>query len=83
MKKTKMSGIKAFTVTILVLILAMSSSAVIAANTTKEDIMKKFNEDKKRIGRTDQEIKDTMNKVVSDLKKKNKKFTVELNEMMK
>ena len=51
--------------------------------TTKDDIWNKFREDKKRIGRTDKEIKDTMKKIVDDLKKKNMKFKVELNEMMK
>ena len=51
--------------------------------TTKDDIWNKFREDKKRIGRTDKEIKDMMKKVVDDLKKKNMKFKVELNEMMK
>lgn len=83
MKKTKNPGIKAFSCAVLILVLAMSSSAVNAKPTTKEDIMAKFKQDKQRIGRTDEEIKETMNSVVADLKKKNKKFTVELNEMMK
>ncbi len=83
MKRTVNTRFKAFTGLILILILTLSSSAVNAQKTTKEDILKKFKQDKQKIGRTDEEIKQTMNSVVADLKKKNKKFTVELNEMMK
>ena len=83
MKGTKISGVKSFFGAVLILIIAMTSSAFSQQRTTKDDIMKKFKEDKQRIGRTDAEIKETMNSVVADLKKKNKKFTVELNEMMK
>lgn len=83
MKILKKSKIKTFTQIILLFIFAMSSSALYAKATTKQDILTKFKQDKQRIGRTDEEIKDTMKNVVADLKKKNKKFTVELNEMMK
>jgi C1A family cysteine protease len=83
MKKRVNTKFKAFTGIFLILILTLTSSAVNAQKTTREDILKKFKQDKQRIGRTDDEIKETMNSVVADLKKKNKKFTVELNEMMK
>ncbi len=54
-----------------------------AQKTTKDDIIKKYKEDKQKFGRSDDEIKETMKTIIDDLKKKNKKFTVELNEMMK
>lgn len=72
---------KALTGALLIALLASAHTAY--AQTTRDDIMKKYKEDKQRIGRTDEEIRETMKKVVDDLKKKNKKFTVELNEMMK
>ena len=66
-----------------VLFLIMTSSVSDAQYTTKDEILNRFKQDKQRIGRTDEEIRATMKKVVEDLKKKNMKFKVELNEMMK
>jgi C1A family cysteine protease len=83
MKDTGFNRIKTLWGMILILVLAISSSAISAPRTTKQDILNKYKQDKQRIGRTDEEIKETMKNVVADLKKKNKKFTVELNEMMK
>ncbi len=83
MKERNFIKIKALCVMMLILAVTLTSSTVNAQKTTKKDILNQFQQDKKRIGRTDQEIKETMNGVVADLKKKNKKFTVELNEMMK
>ena len=83
MKLKNFAGIKTLSGALLILVITMSSSALNAKATTKDDIMNKFQQDKQKIGRTDKEIKDTMNAVLADLKKKNKKFTVELNEMMK
>ena len=83
MKRMKIANFKHFREVILILILTMSTSAINAQYTTKEDILNKFKQDKQKIGRTDKEIRETMKSVVADLKKKNMKFTVELNEMMK
>jgi C1A family cysteine protease len=70
---------------ISVFLLAVTSTGTDAqtTKTTKNDILNKFKEDKQRIGRTEKEMRETMKKVVDDLKKKNMKFKVELNEMMK
>jgi len=75
MKERNFIKIKALWVMMLILAVTLTSSAVNAQKTTKKDILNQFQQDKKRIGRTDQEIKETMNGVVADLKKKNKKFS--------
>lgn len=80
MKERKINTLLAMILTSLI---AISPSAVNAQNTTKEDILKKYQMDKQKIGRSDKEIKETMDAVISDLKKKNRKFRVELNEMIK
>lgn len=54
-----------------------------AQRTTKADILKRFEQDKKSVVRSPEEMKSMMNDIVSDIKKKNLKFRVELNEMMK
>lgn len=53
------------------------------SQTTKQDILKRFEQDKKNIGRSPEEIKAAMDQVLGDIRKKNMKFRVELNEMMK
>jgi len=83
MKERKTTRINPLTAMILTMLITISSPAVYAEYTTKGDILKKFKQDKQQIGRTDKEIKETMDAVISDLKKKNMKFRVELNEMMK
>ncbi len=50
---------------------------------TKDDIFKRFKSDKDKITRSQGEIKALMKGIISDIKKKNLKFRVELNEMMK
>jgi len=54
-----------------------------AQHTTKADILKRFEQDKKSVVRSPEEMKSMMNDILSDIKKKNLKFRVELNEMMK
>ncbi len=49
---------------------------------TKDDILKRFRSDKDKIKRSQGEIKSLMKGIISDIKKKNLKFRVELNEMM-
>src|SRR5208337_4638198 len=54
-----------------------------AQYTTKEDILKQFDQDKQSITRNQDEIKSLMNGILSDIRSKNLKFQVEINEMMK
>jgi C1A family cysteine protease len=53
-----------------------------AQYTTKEDILKQFDQDKQNITRNQDEIKSLMNGILSDIRSKNLKFRVEINEMM-
>ncbi|HOV10029.1 MAG TPA: hypothetical protein PK482_13080, partial [Spirochaetota bacterium] len=53
------------------------------AKTTKKEIMERYKQDKEAVLRSPEEMKAMMNSVVEDIKKRNLKFQVELNEMMK
>ncbi len=83
MKKRKITIINTLSAVILTVLMALPPSVSAAEYTTKDDILKRFKQDKQKIGRTDKEIKETMDAVIAELKKKNNKFRVELNEMMK
>ncbi len=54
-----------------------------AGYTTKDDILKKFRKDKSSIKRSHEEVTQMMDGIIADIKKRNLKFRVELNEMMK
>ncbi len=60
-----------------------SEKSAYAQYTTKDDILKKFKEDKNKITRSHEEITSLMSNILSDIKKRNLKYRVELNEMMK
>ena len=64
-------------------IISDGSGKAYAQYTTKKDILKRFEQDKKNVGRTPEEMKSMMNDILGDIRKKNLKFRVELNEMMK
>ncbi len=53
------------------------------SQTTKQDILKRFEQDKKGFERSPEEMKAMMKDILGDIRKKNLKFRVELNEMMK
>lgn len=71
------------TVLISLAIISSGPGNAYAQYTTKKDILKRFEQDKKSVGRTPEEMKSMMNDILGDIKKKNLKFRVELNEMMK
>ena len=54
-----------------------------AQKTTKEDILKRYKQDKESFSRSPDEINTMMKGIVSDIKERNLKYKVELNEMMK
>jgi len=54
-----------------------------AKATTKEDILKRYKQDKESFSRSPEEINAMMKGIVSDIKERNLKYKVELNEMMK
>ena len=59
------------------------SGDVYAQNSSIDNILKRFQQDKKSITRTHEEMTSLMTDIVDDIKKRNLKFRVELNEMMK
>ncbi|MCL1865338.1 MAG: hypothetical protein FWF73_05950 [Spirochaetes bacterium] len=83
MKNIKISKNKAFLSLMLIFVFAAASSVILAQGSVKDDILKQFKENKAQIDKTDEELKASMQDMVEDLKKKNAKFKVELNEMMK
>ncbi len=88
MKKRSMLHFPAVTASLMILLFSFiligdGSGNAYAQRTTKADILKRFEQDKKSVVRSPEEMKSMMNDIVSDIKKKNLKFRVELNEMMK
>jgi len=64
-------------------IFSLTGKSAYAQYTTMDDIKKRFKSDKSKITRSHEEITSLMKNVISDIKKRNLKFKVELNEMMK
>ncbi|MCL1833386.1 MAG: hypothetical protein FWG49_02685, partial [Leptospirales bacterium] len=87
MKKIKIFKNKTFLSLMLISVFTAVSFVVLSsdllAQTSKDDILKQFQQDKDKIDKTDEELKTTMKNMTEELKKKNAKFKVELNEMMK
>jgi len=88
MKKRSLPHLPVITASLMMLLLSFiligdSAGNAYAQRTTKADILKRFEQDKKSVVRSPEEMKSMMNDIVSDIKKKNLKFRVELNEMMK
>ncbi|HOP29085.1 MAG TPA: C1 family peptidase [Spirochaetota bacterium] len=88
MKKRALLHFPAITVSLMLLLFSFilisdSSEKAYAQRTTKADILKRFEQDKKNVVRSPEEMKSMMNDILGDIKKKNLKFRVELNEMMK
>jgi C1A family cysteine protease len=86
MKKRSILHFPAVTASFMILLFSFIligdySGSAYAQRTTKADILKRFQQDKKSVVRSPEEMKSMMNDIVSDIKKK--KFRVELNEMMK
>lgn len=89
MKKTRIYLILpllfTFIITAAIIFTAGDNGAgnIYAQHTTKEDILSRFQKDKTSITRTHEEMTNLMANIVDDVKKRNLKFRVELNEMMK
>ena len=82
----KTSSFYSLILTLSLLLLFLSSSPEnlqLSARTTKSEILKRYKQDKEAVLRSPEEMKAMMKTVVDDIKKRNLKFTVELNEMMK
>ena len=58
-------------------------TGIYAQGLSKSEIRTRFEEERDRIRRTPQEIRQLMNATIADIKKRNLKFRVELNEQMK
>lgn len=58
-------------------------SGDVYAQTTKESILQRFRQDKQSITRSHEEMTALMGDILEDIRKRNLKFRVELNEMMK
>ncbi|HOP64481.1 MAG TPA: C1 family peptidase [Spirochaetota bacterium] len=88
MKKVKTILLFPAAASLLVFLLAItvitdSTGKAYAQRTTKKDIWQRFEQDKKNVVRSPEELKSMMNNILGDIRKKNLKFRVELNEMMK
>jgi C1A family cysteine protease len=55
----------------------------LAQRTSKDDILKRYKQDRESFMKSPDEVNSEMKKIISDIKERNLKYKVELNEMMK
>lgn len=67
----------------LLLVNAGGGFDAFAQKSTKDEILKRYKQDRESFMKSPEEVNSEMKKIVSDIKERNLKYKVELNEMMK